>query len=571
MIDRTTYSFGEKTFVKFGSIGPRLTAAIAVAITLGFTAVVVFFAQQHAGNIHRQNDRTLQRLTDSINQGLRTPMLTGKADVSELFAARLKTLSDIIDFRIMRIDGLEAFKDNKTINEVNTMRGDIDFEPRSAESEFRVFPADDARLRQVLSEGRGVQYQGTHEGFSTLTFLWPIANDRECHRCHDKRIEVLGVLELTTSLRGAEEAVRRTWYQAGAIILIAVLGIVGILGYLLRRSVIAPIRNVSLAMGRVSSGDLSQQVPIVGNDELSHMARSFNTMLHELNRTYLGFQTQHDKLETIIRGSRDGIVVTNDTGAIVLVNPAAEQMLGRSAADIVAQGFLNLFGDPARMQAMLDGLAADGESDLFMLGDYFISASAASIRSPEGRPIGQAVVLRNITEEKQLEKKLLNLSSTDGLTGMYNRRKLDEVLEREVKRSAQHGNPLSILMFDVDHFKKFNDTYGHDQGDRVLMAVGAEAMAGVRTVDSACRYGGEEFVLILVETPAEGALVVAERLRKAIEDMRVDGLQVTISIGVAEVTELGIQTAPALIEAADGALYESKRAGRNCVHRARAE
>ena len=185
--------------------------------------------------------------------------------------------------------------------------------------------------------------------------------------------------------------------------------------------------------------------------------------------------------------------------------------------------------------------------------------------------IGQAALLRNITEEKRLEERLRVLSSIDGLTGLLNRRILDETLDREVRRSVQHGNPLSVLMFDVDHFKKFNDTYGHDQGDRVLKAVAAKAKEGLRTVDSACRYGGEEFVLILVETPLSGAMIVAERIRKAIEEMRVDGLQVTVSIGVAEVVELGIDSPGVLIESADAALYASKHAGRNRVSRAQSE
>ena len=539
--------------------------AISVTIALGFIAVVGFFAQQHTDNIHKQNERTMHKLGSSISYGLRTPMMSGHSDVAELYAQRLKSLPDIIDFRIMRHDGLEAFRDNRTIDAVNTLRGDVDFAPRKTETEVRVLPADDPNLRRIFSERNWLQYYGRQDGASTLTFLWPIVNDRECHRCHDKAHDTLGALQLTTSLRAAEEAVRQTWHQAGLIILLAIIGTVVILGFLLRRSVVAPIKSVLAAMQRVTSGDMSQQVPIVGKDELSHMASSFNTLLRELNQTYVGFQTQHDKLETIIQGSRDGIVVTNSTGDIVLVNAAATRMIGHPAEAVIARGFLHLLDAPERMQAMLDGTAPDGDSDLFLHGEYFIAVRAAAIRSPDGRLIGQAALLRNITEEKRLEEKLRILSSIDGLTGLYNRRLLDEILEREVRRTAKHGNPLSILMFDVDHFKKFNDTYGHDQGDRVLQAVAAQAKAGVRTVDSACRYGGEEFLLVLVETPAEGAMVVGERIRLAIETMRVDDLQVTISIGVAEAATLGVATAQALVEAADGALYESKRGGRNRV------
>jgi diguanylate cyclase (GGDEF)-like protein/PAS domain S-box-containing protein len=551
------------------SIGPRLTAVIGATIAFGFTVVVAFFAHQHEQTIHAQNERTLLLVTSSVSQGLNAPMLAGNSDVAVLYAERLKQLPDIVDFRILRTDGTEAFKDNLTIHAVNTLRGDIDFEPRKEETTVRVLPADDPNLKQVLERNTWAHYYQSHADTPALTFLWPLENARECHRCHDKALPMLGALELITSTKAAEEAVAHTWRLAGFMILAAVLGIMLVLGYLLRRSVVAPIKKVSSAMERVSGGDLSQQVPVVGRDELSRMAGSFNTMLGELQRTYSGFHTQHDKLETILQSSRDGIVVTDEQGAIVLLNAAAEQMLGRTRDDIISRGFVQLLDAPERLQAMLERDVAHGEAEIFLIGDYCIAVTASTIVASSGRTVGSAAVLRNITEEKQLEEKLRNLSSTDGLTGLKNRRMLDLTLEREVNRTTAHGNPLSILMFDVDHFKIFNDTHGHDQGDRVLQHVAAKAKEGVRTQDSACRYGGEEFIMILVETPLDGALIVAERIRKSIDEMRVDGLQVTISIGVAEANELGLDTAQALIEAADEAMYESKRGGRNRVTAAR--
>jgi diguanylate cyclase (GGDEF)-like protein len=121
-------------------------------------------------------------------------------------------------------------------------------------------------------------------------------------------------------------------------------------------------------------------------------------------------------------------------------------------------------------------------------------------------------------------------------------------------------------MFDIDHFKKFNDNHGHDQGDRVLEAFAVAALACVREdLDTVCRYGGEEFTVIARETPQEGALILAERIRVEIEAMTVDGLRVTTSIGVAGIRETGAATPAKLIERADAALYEAKRGGRNRV------
>ncbi len=121
-------------------------------------------------------------------------------------------------------------------------------------------------------------------------------------------------------------------------------------------------------------------------------------------------------------------------------------------------------------------------------------------------------------------------------------------------------------MFDVDHFKKFNDNYGHDQGDRVLRAFSDVTRECVRDVlDTVCRYGGEEFVVIARETPQEGGLILAERIRAAIEAMEVDSLKVTTSIGVAGMRETGARTPAEMIEKADTALYKAKNAGRNRV------
>jgi diguanylate cyclase (GGDEF)-like protein len=118
-------------------------------------------------------------------------------------------------------------------------------------------------------------------------------------------------------------------------------------------------------------------------------------------------------------------------------------------------------------------------------------------------------------------------------------------------------------MFDADHFKSFNDTYGHDQGDRVLKAVGVQMKQAIRTYDTPCRYGGEEFMIILPSTDCHGALIVAERLRTNIEAMRVDGLKVTVSLGISSYPEIPATAPEDLILAADSALYESKEGGRN--------
>ena len=157
----------------------------------------------------------------------------------------------------------------------------------------------------------------------------------------------------------------------------------------------------------------------------------------------------------------------------------------------------------------------------------------------------------------------------DGLTGLYNRRWIDEALPRFVQRYGRGGQPLVVLMVDVDHFKKFNDTYGHATGDQVLVRVGQAMRSNLRPTDHVARYGGEEFLVILPDTTEESARIVAERLRTAVHDIdlkKADGSaipKITISLGAGCLTSaMPMKT---LLGRADEALYQSKRDGRDRV------
>lgn len=157
------------------------------------------------------------------------------------------------------------------------------------------------------------------------------------------------------------------------------------------------------------------------------------------------------------------------------------------------------------------------------------------------------------------------LANTDGLTGLYNHRYLQERLQQEIKRAQRYGRELSLVMADLDHFKVYNDAYGHPRGDKVLIEVAKTLRNIGRTCDVVARYGGEEFTLILPETPGEEALVLAERARECIEalEIGVNGISVTMSLGIASYRS-GC-TKEQLVEAADSALYQAKNEGRNRV------
>jgi len=179
--------------------------------------------------------------------------------------------------------------------------------------------------------------------------------------------------------------------------------------------------------------------------------------------------------------------------------------------------------------------------------------------------------VRSALRMKKFQDLLAAKAQVDGLTGVYNRLHLDQRLTEEVARSARYGNVFALLMADLDHFKGINDEFGHPFGDLVLQSFADVLTRSVRSTDVVCRYGGEEFALILPETDADGAIRLIERVRSGMRELelrpRGRAITVTASWGIATsaMLERAKLTAPSLLEMADQGLYEAKRAGRNCA------
>jgi diguanylate cyclase (GGDEF)-like protein len=214
---------------------------------------------------------------------------------------------------------------------------------------------------------------------------------------------------------------------------------------------------------------------------------------------------------------------------------------------------------------------------------------SAQIDSETGAQVGTLAVFVDRTEQKRTERELqeanrqlqAQLAATealqvvmreqairDSLTGLYNRRYLEETLEREVARAVRAKQPISIVMVDIDHFKQLNDVYGHQAGDRVLRALGDVLQAHSRRDDIACRFGGEEFVVMLAGTPLDVAVKRAEEWRYVFQETEVPysprSLHATLSAGIAAFPVHG-KSGVALLQRADQALYQAKAEGRNRV------
>jgi diguanylate cyclase (GGDEF)-like protein len=216
--------------------------------------------------------------------------------------------------------------------------------------------------------------------------------------------------------------------------------------------------------------------------------------------------------------------------------------------------------------------AAIGVLHVMLSGDVPLGRSVQSVE-PLARTVAEHVGLA--MANFNLRQTLRIQSIRDPLTGLFNRRYMEETINREIPRATRYQRPLGIILFDIDHFKDFNDTFGHAAGDTVLSTLGEFVRAHIRSEDIACRYGGEEVVLILPDAPQDVTLARAEMLRAGVNALRLEHREkplgeLSISLGVAVFPRHGV-TGEVLLRAADKALYRAKEGGRNRVELATTE
>jgi len=271
----------------------------------------------------------------------------------------------------------------------------------------------------------------------------------------------------------------------------------------------------------------------------------------------------------------DGLYVMNEQGIITFVNESAARLLGYSRGELLGRVAHDVFhlqgnrGTPLSECSLCNVFRYNtrfkGE-EIFCRrdGSSFVAEVASEPLFEHGKGISAVTIFRDISERKQMEEQLHELCNTDPLTKAFNRRYFLEVLETEVQRSRRYGTPFVLVMGDVDRFKRVNDVFGHQAGDRVLQEVVAAIQARIRCSDVFARWGGEEFVLLLANTSLENAVPLVESIRENIRSLDLGEVgMVTISFGVTNFRDG--DTIDTLLNRADKLLYEAKAAGRNCV------
>ncbi len=307
-----------------------------------------------------------------------------------------------------------------------------------------------------------------------------------------------------------------------------------------------------------------------------HLRATVRKRTMELSTTVNKLNTTMKEMQLILNNAQIGIAHVVDR-KFKWINPELAKMRGMSESDLIGQNTRIFFMNDQDYQqigeANLNQLARGEryETELrFRRGedDSFWSRMIGQAIDPEHMELGVIWLSQDITARKELELQLTEFATTDHLTGANNRRHFNELGNREIKRSKRSGLPLSVLMLDIDHFKKFNDSHGHAFGDEALIFFTNIVQSMLRDSDILGRVGGEEFAVVLPETDGDAALHVAERIREAVEVayLTKDGesVGITVSIGLTWMID-GADDMETLLIRADKALYEAKQGGRNRV------
>ena len=289
-------------------------------------------------------------------------------------------------------------------------------------------------------------------------------------------------------------------------------------------------------------------------------------------------------LKLLVENSRDVLCRLGPDFHIRYCSPSARAVLGRSPDEMIGRlpSSFVLEEDRPIIAAAAQRVMGGGEAEPTIVrvprpdgGMVWVETTTRTLRDPEtGQPAEIILCMRDVSERQALQRRLEHQATTDSLTGLANRRAFDEALAREWARAVRENGELSLILLDVDHFKLFNDHYGHQVGDDCLRDVAAAIRDVVRRPgDIAARYGGEEMAVILPDTPPAGAATVAEALREAVRRLGVQHAGspcgvLTASVGAATAkADVGrtISMPDGLLIGADGALYRAKHNGRDRV------
>jgi diguanylate cyclase (GGDEF)-like protein len=353
------------------------------------------------------------------------------------------------------------------------------------------------------------------------------------------------------------------------LVLLGFLLLMGAIAFFEGRLIVRSVGELARAARAIAHGHLGERVPEHGHDEFASLAAAFNEMAEQLEQRMKELEAERHRFREATLRFGEGLGVSNDSVQLlrVVVESAVDATRATGGVIVGPHGERFVAGEPEKGKEQSEWSLRAGREHLGTLilsGEHFGEDELELVALLCGHA---AVALDNARLHRIVERQAL----VDGLTGLANRRRTEAALDEEIVRASRLGGELTLTILDIDHFKEVNDRFGHAAGDAVLKDLALVLSHSLREIDTAGRWGGEEFALVLPGTSTAGGAQLCERIRQALERRRIpiDGnraISITASFGVAGFRQAGSRER--LLEAADKALYRAKRGGRNRVETA---
>jgi methyl-accepting chemotaxis protein len=274
-------------------IGVKILVAVVISIITGMLVLSFYFTWQQRKNIMSENEHAFRQLVITVSEGYQVIMLDGDAEIAQNFIDSLKKVPAIADFRLLRVNGLESFHDNKTIHNVNKRIGEEEFIPRETEDEILVLSPEELMFQKALQSKELVSfYEESGSGEPLMTIFNPVLNRKECFSCHGSSHEVRGVIKLSTSVAQVEKNIQKSLVGSIAVMTVLTILILVLIGYIIRR-ISMPIQNVANELQNISEGDgnLNVSLNVTGQDEIALLSKGFNTFVSKTRGIVQNFTT----------------------------------------------------------------------------------------------------------------------------------------------------------------------------------------------------------------------------------------------------------------------------------------
>ncbi|MBF0146231.1 MAG: PAS domain S-box protein [Magnetococcales bacterium] len=470
--------------MKKKKIGTKFMLMVGMATLLTLLGLLYFYIRHQEKNILEHNRRAQMQMINTAIQGLKTVMLSGSARNAEMYANSLKKVPEIIEFRILRPNGTEAFHDNLTIDAVNWRKGKELFPYKSQERTVAILESNDPDLLKVRARRKTTVYDHVDDqGRRLLTFLAPILFDLPCQNCHGNEKQVLGLIQLTTSLDGALKSITTTGKYAAELSFFAFIIMMALIHYGMRQHLEFPLEDICRTMERVRDGDLNQRILVQDSMELESVGATFNHMLSRLQANYLLMRKNETRLCTIMDNVNEAIITTDMNGIILTANRAVGDIFHHDSESLIGQNIDILIPVDIRdhhHKKIASYLAfhqnhVQGRIEQHLRGEVFVNREILGARKDDslvslelsithvrmGEEVQFIATARDITQRKEAEEKLKRYS--EQLETMVNERTKQLV---HAERLATLGtfsagmaheinNPNSFIAGNIYFLKQF--------------------------------------------------------------------------------------------------------------------